>query len=213
MPTFAGGELTELTSFVVGGKAYVTGGRYDSDATKKDCYEFDPSSGTFTKIDGMNYKRFGAFSFVIGNKAYVAGGYDNSLVSQVECFDASTGTWLENGSLRALYLPSSITDDIDFYDDPLDLRRRSAVSFVVDGKGYISSGVGVSGILADCWEYDPSTDLWTEKNSYEYNMNARYKANSFTLNAIPYILVGQSGSGYLDDMWYFEPDEEEDEND
>lgn len=212
LPDFAGGMMTEMTSFVVGGKAYVVGGRYESDGIKKDCFEFDPVSGTFTKIDGMNYKRSGAFSFVIGDKAYVGGGYDNSLVEQFECFDSNTGTWLKNGSLRALYLPKSITDDISHYDDPLDLRRRWAVAFVVDGLGYIAGGNNGS-ILNDCWEYNPSTDLWTQKNSFEYNMPARQRANSFTRNGIPYILVGQSGSGYLDDMWYFEPNAEEDEND
>ena len=216
LPDFIGGELTEMTSFVVGGKAYVTGGRYESDGTKKDCYEFDPLSGTFTKIGGMNFKRSGAFSFVIENetskKAYVGGGYDNSLVPQMECFDAETGTWLANNTIRALYLPSSITDDTDDYDDPLDLRRRWAVTFVVDGKAYLTSGNNGS-LLNDCWEYDPSTDIWTEKNSYEYYMTARQRANSFTLGGLPFVLMGQSGSGYLDDMWSFEPNVEEDEND
>jgi len=211
---FPGGELTDLTSFVVNGKAYVTGGRYDYDGTRKDCYEFDPESKTFTKIGGMNYKRAGAFSFVIGNKAYVGGGYDSPYyVSQMECFDGETGEWLENGSLRALQLISDITDDIDEYDDAIDLRRRYATTFVVDGKGYITAGIGNSGILSDCWEYDPSTDIWTEKNDFEYNMISRYKANGFVLNGIPYMLAGQSGTGYLDDMWYFEPDEESDETD
>ena len=211
---FIGGELTDMTAFVVGGKAYVAGGRSDADDTKKDCYEFDPTTGTFTQIVGMNYKRSGAFSFVIDDKAYIGGGYDNSLVGQMECFDPSTEDgWLENGSLRSLYLIEDITDDIDEYDDPLDLRRRSAVTFVVDGLGYITSGIGSSGILSDCWEYDPSDDIWTEKNDFEYSMTARYKANSFVLDGIPYIFAGASGSGYLDDMWYFEPDEEEDETD
>jgi hypothetical protein len=130
----------------------------------------------------------------------------------MECFDAETGTWLSPKTIRDLYLPSSITDDTDDYDDPLDLRRRWAVTFVADGKGYLTSGNNGS-LLSDCWEYDPSTDIWTEKNSYEYYMSARQRANSFTLGGLPYVLMGQSGSGYLDDMWYFEPNEEENEND
>jgi len=209
---FPGGERTEATSFVVGGKAYVVGGRYESDDTKKDCYEFNSETGTFEQVADMGYKRFGAFSFVIGDRAYVGGGYDNSLVSEFEYFDATTKLWNANGALRDIYLSTSITDDIDDYDEALNLLRYYASTFVVDGKGYLMGGNNGS-VLSDCWEYDPDEDIWTEKNSFETYMSARFKASSFVINGVPYIMAGQTGSSYLDDMWSFEPNEEEDDED
>lgn len=210
---FPGGERTDATSFVVGDVAYVTGGHYDSDATMKDCWKFNATTKTFEKASSMGYKRTGAFSFVIGDLAYVGGGYDNSLVKQLEVYDAANDVWNAT-ELRDLYLPTSITDDISHYDNLLDLRRRWAVTFVIDGKGYLTSGNNFS-ILNDCWEYDPSTDLWTEKNDFQYNMAGRQGATAFTLSEDqdPFIMAGVSASGYLDDMWQFQPDEEADEND
>ncbi len=210
---FPGGKTTESTSFVVGGKAYVVGGRYDSDRTKSDCYEFDSSTKTFTKVASMRFKRYGAFAFVIGDFAYVGGGIDNSFVTSFERFDSKTKEWSENGELRDIYLLKDITEDIEHYDsEVLDIRRSYASTFSLNGKGYVIAG-NKGDYLSDCWEYDPATDLWTEKNRFEQKMMPRCKATSFVLNGLPYIMAGQSGSGYLDDIWSFEPDAEADSND
>lgn len=206
---FPGGMRTQATAFVVGGKAYVVGGRYDADVTKKDCWQFDSATGTFTAKDGMGKKRSGAFSFVIDSMAYVGGGADNSFVKEFEVFDATTETWNEV-PLKDLYLPQTIVDDISHYDDPLNLTRINAAAFVIKGKGYIMGGNNGS-ILRDCWEYDPTTDLWTDMNDFEGG--AREKATAFVLDDMAYIMAGYYGSGYLDDMWMFEPEAEADETD
>ncbi len=210
---FPGGLRTGAVSFVVGGKAYVAGGHYDSDDTKGDCYEFDPATGTFTAVDDMGFKRTGAFAFVIGTRAYVGGGYDNNLVRQFEYFDAATKSWngdpaSDDDDLRDLYLDSDDIDDIDDYDEVLNLLRRWTTTFVVDDKAYILGGNNGS-VLGDCWEYDPTTDIWTEKNSFDTYMSSRQNATAFVLNEVPYIMAGYTGSSYLDDVWYFEPNEEQ----
>ena len=209
---FPGGKRTEAVSFVVGGKAYVAGGRFESDATKKDCYVFDSTTKKFTKAADMAFKRSGAFSFVIGDRAYVGGGYDNNFVKSFEYFNDKTKKWNDAGDLRDLYLPASITDGIDHYETELDIRRRWTSTFIIDDKGYIVGG-NKNGVMNDCWEYDPSSDLWTRKSSFETDMLPRQKATSFVLNDVPYIMAGQSGLGYLDDLWSLEPNAEGDSND
>ena len=44
--------------------------------------------------------------------------------------------------------------------------RKFAVSFAVNGKGYMGCGYNSSGNLKDFWEYDPSTDKWTQLANY-----------------------------------------------
>lgn len=210
---FPGGERADGTAFVIGGVAYVVGGRTENDGDKKDCYVFDASTKTFTYGDGLDIaqKRYGATSFVVGNKAYVLGGYHNGYVSEVEVFDGATKSWIEDGA-RDLYLSSSITDDISHYDDPLDLRRIYAASFVINDVAYLFSGNNGNS-LSDCWEYDAEDDLWTEMNSFPTTMTSRYKASAFSLGEVPYVVGGTNGTSYFDDLWTLDPSEEEDDTD
>ena len=203
---YPGGKCTELTSFVVEGIAYVAGGVYDSTYFKRDCYEFNSSTKTFKQIEYMTYKRAGAFSFVIGDIAYVGGGYYNDeYVTYFDCFDASApvGKRWKSKVLRTLYLPANITDTISHYSEPIDFRRRWAVAFSTNGKGYMAAGEK-DGFLSDCWEYDPSTDLWTEMNSFEFNMPALQKASAFILKGKPYVMLGKSERGWQDTVWIFD---------
>ncbi len=219
---FPGGARTEMVSFEAGGNAYVAGGKYEYNSSitfqKKDCYMFDPDTKTFKQIQDMGYKRAGAFSFVIDDIVYVGGGSGTNgrYVSGVDVFNPKTGLWNEGKDsciVRDLYLVEDITEDISHYDDPLDLRRKYATAFAVDGKGYIAGGF-YSGVLNDCWEYDPKTDLWTQKSYFEDEMYNRQQASSFTIEGVPYIFAGcYSSDNYLDDMWHFKPNDEEDEDD
>lgn len=209
---FEGGNRTDATAFVIDGVAYIVAGHSEKDGDKKDCWVFDANAKTFSKLaDELVAKRYGATSFVIGNKAYVLGGYHNGYVSEVEVFDAATKTWLEDGA-RDLYLVKSLTDDIDHYDDPLDLRRAYASAFVIDGKAYFFGGNNGS-VSNACWEYDPATDLWTEMNTFPGTMLARYKATAFSIADVPYVTGGTNGTSYFDDVWTFDPIAEEDDTD
>jgi hypothetical protein len=48
-------------------------------------------------------------------------------------------------------------------------QRNDAVGFSIDslGKGYVGTGGdGTGGFLNDFWEYNPSTNVWTQKANY-----------------------------------------------
>jgi N-acetylneuraminic acid mutarotase len=92
--------------------------------------------------------------------------------------------------------------------------RSSAVSFVINGKGYVALGRNAdrSGQLNDCWEYNPATDSWSEKSIFPGK--ARVKAMAATVNDKAYVGLGfdlnypvysNIDSSYLKDFWMYDP--------
>ncbi len=92
--------------------------------------------------------------------------------------------------------------------------RSAAVSFVINGKGYVALGRDAdrSGQLNDCWEYDPANDHWTEKAAFPGT--ARVKAMAATVNGKGYVGLGfdlnfhvySDRKAYLADFWMYDPD-------
>lgn len=86
--------------------------------------------------------------------------------------------------------------------------RYGAVSFTIDGKGYIATGYnGVDGYLRDLWEYDPLTDTWTEKAPFPGE--ARIYAVSFAVNNEGYVGLGSNNhsrdDGLFKDFYKYNP--------
>ena len=44
-------------------------------------------------------------------------------------------------------------------------KRRDAVAFVIDGKGYVCTGIDNGVYEEDFWQYDPASDTWNRKRS------------------------------------------------
>jgi len=91
---------------------------------------------------------------------------------------------------------------------PIDnLSRHAAVGFSIGSKGYIGTGYGnvYSNIpyRKDFWEYDPSTDSWTQKA--DFGGIARYFATGFSIGIKGYIGTGYSNTGPLKDFWEYNP--------
>jgi len=90
--------------------------------------------------------------------------------------------------------------------------RSSAISFVIDGEGYIALGRDATGkLLNDCWKYDPTSDSWTEMTSFPDS--ARVKAIAAVVNGKAYVGLGFSkgngmnnGPGMLKDFWMYSPE-------
>jgi len=71
---------------------------------------------------------------------------------------------------------------------PTDLNRREAISFSLNGKGYVGLGLGnADEVLHDLWEYDPVTDKWERKADYPMN---RYAASVFVIDSKAYVCGG-----------------------
>ena len=93
----------------------------------------------------------------------------------------------------------------------LDTGRSSAVAFAIAGKGYVALGRNQAGTqLKDCWQYDPTSNSWSEKA--EFSGIARVKATANVLNGKAYVGLGfninygvYNDSACLKDFWVYEP--------
>jgi N-acetylneuraminic acid mutarotase len=188
----------------VGSKGYVLGG-FDGNYLK-DLWEYNPSSDTWAQRASLpGNKRFNASVFVINSIVYVVGGNNNgTYVKDFWAYDSSTDTWTKKRDI------SNTNDDEDYDDDYTSIVRQNAAAFVINNLGYLATG-DVSSLLSTVWEYDPATDLWTEKTNFEGT--ARTNAVGITVQNRGFILTGKTSSLYLDDVWEFLPFAEYDEND
>lgn len=142
---------------------------------------------------------------MIDGTAYVVGGENNSeSVTDFWAFDASSGTWTE---LREI----DDASDEDYDDDYGSIARSYGVAFTINGLGYFTCGEDAGSGMTSTWEYDPSSDQWTERSSFE--AGTRSEAVGFSLDNRGFVLTGKSGSYQYDDMWEFFPRDEYDEND
>lgn len=196
-------------AFAINESGYVGCGN-DGDNDQQDFYRYNATSNTWTQVSSMKSKRINPFVFVINNIAYVGGGSNNgSMVSSFYAFDPTANTWERKTSLYPQATDSEDSEEIqdnDNYD--YNLQRTSAATFVIDGQGYITTGTN-SSVLNTTWQYNPSTDFWTEVDVFEGV--SREGAAGFTLNNKGYVATGRSGATRLDDLWKFDPSTSDDD--
>jgi len=192
---FGGSGRYSAIGFSINGKGYLGTG-YDGN-TLKDFWEYDPSTDVWTKkVSVGGSKRQDAVAFVIGDRAYVGTGINNGInEDDFWEYNPETDVWTQ---LNDIANSTSST-----FDDAYTITRTNAVAFAINGKGYIATG-GNEAPGTEVWEYDPSTDLWEEKTSFEgYE---RMDAVGFALGNRGYVITGRSSSYYFDDVWAFDPD-------
>ncbi|MCH1910579.1 galactose oxidase [Leptospira noguchii] len=78
--------------------------------------------------------------------------------------------------------------------------RNGAVTFTINGKGYLAGGVSYYGFQNDLWEYDPTTDSWTQKVSIPVPLGYRH-ASGFALNGKGYYGLGIDNNSTLYKNW------------
>lgn len=220
MDDFPGVARVGAVAFTLGSYGYVgTGYNDDSDndnTYRKDFYRFNPNAASgsqWTTLDGFpGKKRRYATAFVIDDEAYLClGQSNNELCTDFYKFDGTDWTRLRD---------IADTNDDEDYDDDYAISRYGAVSFVIDGNGYIATGYR-SGVSNDYWKYVPEKDLWYGDSDDDYTDlsdvydagsggSSRVYAVSFSTGSRGFILTGESGDTYLDDMYELSPDEEQD---
>lgn len=201
---FGGTARRAAVAFSVGGTGYVGCG-FDGNHLK-DFWKYDEQDDKWIQVTSIGgSKRIGASSFVIGETAYIVGGENNSeTVTDFWAYNASSDKWTE---LREI---SNVSED-DYDDDYSSIARSYGVAFVMNGLAYFTCGENGGSGMTSCWEYNPSSDLWTERSSFE--AGTRSEAVGFSLNNRGFVLTGKSGTYQYDDMWEFFPRDESDEND
>ena len=210
MDDFKGGARYYDLGFGIDNYGYVGTGYNDN--YLKDFYRFDPTAAAgsqWTIVNGFGgQKRQGATAFVIDGKAYVCGGQNNnSDVSDFWRFDPSAATpWTQ---LRDI----ANTSDDDYDDDYTSIVRSYGVSFVIDGKAYLTLGSTAGGsYYSNYWIYDPETDLWEGDDLTAFEGSTRIHAVCFSTGTRGIIATGGSGSSsYFDDTWELKPYEYEEE--
>ena len=146
--------------------------------------------------------RGNATSFVIGDKVYLGMGFNS----------AQTNTAL-NYYLQDFWMWDTTKDFWKQLADFPGQPRIGAVSFVINGKGYM--GCGYNGItsLKDFWEFDPATGTngtWTQKADFAANTGindmARYGEVGFSLGNLGYVGTGKLINGNnMRDFYQYDP--------
>jgi N-acetylneuraminic acid mutarotase len=148
---FKGSRRSGAVVFTIGNKAYIGLG-YNGDQYFTDMYEYDLDLGfwkTMASFTGVPRER--AVAFAIDGKAYVGLGYnrdqDKEELGDFWMYDPAADTWTQLNNFGGS-------------------ARYNAISFAINGKGYVGTGNDGSNYDGDFWEYDPSTDSWQEIISY-----------------------------------------------
>lgn len=131
-----------------------------------------------------------ATCFVANGDGFIAGGLD-----------------LE-GFRRRMYSYTNWQDDWD--DEPSiggdngsGLSRGSASGFSIGNKGYICLGQGVTNpFFKDLWEFDPVSDIWTQKA--DFIGSPRRQAVAFTVDDTAYVGTGIDANGLCKDMYKYD---------
>jgi N-acetylneuraminic acid mutarotase len=154
------------------------------------CNNSDPAPPLGNWVKAPPFKghgRSGAFCFTIGNTVYIGLGYDGTSYR----LDGYTYN-IDSGYWRAI---------APFPGEP----REKAISFSIGEKGYVGTGYNRDSTihqLKDFWEYNPSTNVWTQLN--DFGGAARYNAIAFADGTNGFVGTGYDGDFY-GDFWRYSP--------
>lgn len=191
---FAGMSRTDAIGFSIGNKGYIGPGlsSYDGNGgfISQDFWEWDQATNVWTeKAAFAGDPRSAAVGFSIGTKGYIGLGYDGYGGNKSDFWewDQETDKWTEKAA---------------FAGGP----RSGAVGFSIGNKGYIGTGIGEGPNYAsyrDFWEWDQSTNVWTQK--VNFGGTSRYAAVAFSIGNKGYIGIGKDRTNYPIDFWEYDP--------
>ncbi|MFA9391559.1 MAG: Kelch repeat-containing protein [Prolixibacteraceae bacterium] len=218
----------EGTSFAINDFGYFGMGK-DDDGYLTDFWKYDPAKDAWSQVaDFPGTPRAYNISVSNGKKGFVGLGYDgdNDLADFWE-YDAAGNSWkqikdFEGGARRYaaafaigsdIYVGTGLAEDGTIYTNDFykfdganwsktttlsGEKRRNANAIGFNGKGYIISGYH-NYSLADFWEYDPTTQIWTKLTSltdedYGSTEIPRWNAATFVANDKIFLVGGTTGS-------------------
>ncbi|HEY4799322.1 MAG TPA: hypothetical protein VII99_09635, partial [Bacteroidia bacterium] len=184
---FAGTGRTLGTGFSIWTKGYLGTGW---DVTfKKDFWEYDRITNVWTqKANFGGVPRNQAVGFSIGTKGYIGTGNISAYgsINDFWEYDPSTNIWTQKANV-----PGQM--------------RNAAIGFSIGSKGYIGGGNYYASNywhnLNDFWEYDPVSNIWTQKANLPGPV--RQLGIGFSISNKGYIGTGADSSGYIyyQDIW------------
>ncbi|MEI7492495.1 MAG: kelch repeat-containing protein [Bacteroidota bacterium] len=94
--------------------------------------------------------------------------------------------------------------DLGLNSSGIPSPTSNAVSFSIGTKGYLGTGNDlISYGTKNFWEYDPSSDTWTQKA--DFGGAARSNALGFSIGNKGYLGTGYDGSTFFRDFWEYDP--------
>src|SRR3989344_6071306 len=187
-------ERTEAAGFSIGTTGYIGTGVRELTGIdyKKNFWAWDQTTDTWTqKADFGGVDRSGAVGFSINGKGYMGIGYNSllaqSLLKDFWQYDPATDKWTQKTNFGGI-----------------ERRGATGVSITTSGRGYIGTGSDSMEInlYKDFWEYNPTTDAWTQKT--DFGGVARNLATSFAIGSKGYLGTGQGASSLLRDFWTYD---------
>lgn len=197
--TVGSGARMGAVGFALLNKGYVCAGYTGSHM--KDLWQFDPTNGTmgtWTQKTSINTsdKRRDAAVLVYQDKAYIVTGTNNGVVSsEMNMYDPASDSWTKKRDI------ANVSSE-NYDDNYSSIVRGSAVAFVLNGKGYVTTGENGS-YNKTTWEYDFATDVWTQRTSFE--RSDRSSAIAFTVANRAFVGLGKNSTYYLDNVDEFKP--------
>lgn len=146
MADFPGTARANAVSFVIGDKAYVTGG---SSANDFDTWQYDPATNTWTqKADLASPCNARAVAFSIGTKGYVGLGLGiNGSCKSFWAYDTTANSWTQVDSL-------------------LGLPSNDAVAFTIGDTAFVVGGsITTSASVAEVWNYNATGNTWSKRQT------------------------------------------------
>ncbi|MBI3502495.1 MAG: T9SS type A sorting domain-containing protein [Bacteroidetes bacterium] len=179
---FGGGNRLGAVGFSIGTKGYIGIGTDTGYILKNDFWEYDPSIDVWSqKANFTGSLRSDAAGFSIGTKGYVGtGAILSGSTNTFYEWDQATNTWSQKSNLNG---------------GP----RCCTVGFSIGTKGYIGTGQNNQPPIItynDFWEWDPSTNIWTQKANF--GGSTRWYAAGFSIGTKGYVGVGWNGSCPVD---------------
>ncbi|MBI2967486.1 MAG: gliding motility-associated C-terminal domain-containing protein [Bacteroidetes bacterium] len=185
-------SLENGVAVAIGDKGYAGLGDNTTGSAQTYWWEYDPVANSWSqKADFPGAARIKANAFCIGNYAYVGIGASGGLFGYNDFYryDPSSNSW------------SSIAS----FPGP---QRYTTVSFVIQGKGYLGTGAAGTPFetyYKDFYQYDPSTNSWTQKTPY--GGVKRRHAMGFAIGCKGYLGCGwdMSAFAWYQDFWEYDP--------
>ncbi|MCT4613530.1 MAG: hypothetical protein N4A49_01495 [Marinifilaceae bacterium] len=202
---FPGDERQDAVAFTAGGKGYVGLGYNGKTQTYfNDFYEFDPTTETWTKLEGDSaFPGVGTrngIGFGYGNKGFIGTGTiandeSTTLLNNIYWkYDTDTKKWTKIGAGGD--------------------KVTKAVSFVIDKYAYICLGENALGNNRRVFRFDCESETFVDRMKYLESKNGsenvpRLNAVSFVIGKKAYIATGTTGTGQTRDVWEFNPEKDD----
>jgi len=188
MADFPGTPRAYATSFVIGDKAYVTGGIHAGD---NDLWEYDPATNAWTKK--ANYAgrcTGGQTAFSVAGKGYVGLGSTNGLCNDFWRYDPGANSW---------------TAIADFPGT----ARSNAVGYATASAGFVIGGARDPSYPNDIWAYDVASNAWSQVAT-TYAGKGRSQMISGVVAQRIFIGLGTTSDtggpeSRFDDFWEYKP--------